>query len=118
MEEKPSINISHLWTEDEPEYLSSPENYFGNCLIFLQAKSSHGRLRGAVRRVLEGFEEKFDSYLELKGKRVTTLAGSSRIDLYGGGGLWMGKAVGFCMGRDGGIEMGLPMASSKMDALI
>ncbi|XP_047975468.1 malonyl-coenzyme:anthocyanin 5-O-glucoside-6'''-O-malonyltransferase-like [Salvia hispanica] len=162
---------AHLWTclarseteavdDDEPEYLTSPmdcrrrlnpplpDNYFGNCLIFLQAKSSHRRLRGeegfvaaaeavaaAVREaaggggVLEGFEAKFDSYLELKGKRVTTVAGSSRIDRYGGVDYGWGKAIKYecihtdfdgsvtlCMGRNGGIEMGLSLTTSKMDA--
>ncbi|KAG6428359.1 hypothetical protein SASPL_112610 [Salvia splendens] len=114
---------AHLWTclaassgeavpDDEPELFGSPvdcrgrldpplpENYFGNCLIFFMASSTHGVIKGrggfaaavaaisaAIREtvgnergVLDGFEHHLKDLSEYEGKRVVLIAGSTRLD--------------------------------------
>ncbi|KAG6428358.1 hypothetical protein SASPL_112609 [Salvia splendens] len=96
--------------DDVQEYLTSPvdcrrrlnpplpENYFGNCLVFLRARCSHGRLKGdggflaaadaiaaavkeAGQGILEGFKRKPESFSEWKSRnRVIPISGSPRLD--------------------------------------
>ncbi|XP_057766246.1 phenolic glucoside malonyltransferase 1-like [Salvia miltiorrhiza] len=171
------VVCAHLWSclaesaaaageevdDNETEYLTSavdcrarlnpplPDTYFGNCLVFLRARSSHGRLKGdggfaaaveaiaaAVREavdgnggrgVLDGFENQLQSDVELKGKRVTRIAGSPWLDPCGADYGWgrsikyegvhtdYDGAVNLCMApRGGGVEVGLSMPKLKIDA--
>ncbi|KAH6809074.1 hypothetical protein C2S51_026857 [Perilla frutescens var. frutescens] len=166
------VVCAHVWSclaksageevaDDEPEYLTSPvdcrarlhpplpETYFGNCLVFLRADSTHGRLKGnegfvaaveaivaAIGRIvdsgggiLDGFENQLERDSELIGKRWVPIAGSPRIDHYGGDYGWgstlskyeyihidFDGAVNLCKARDGGVEIGLSMPMLKMDA--
>ncbi|EPS62073.1 hypothetical protein M569_12718 [Genlisea aurea] len=79
-----------------------PNSYFGNCLIFIKAVTTHGALRGeegfltaaeligeAIRAalqnergVLEGAETWMEQFFGLLGKRIFGIAGSPRFDLY------------------------------------
>lgn len=101
--------------EDEPEYLSVsidcrgrlspplPQTYFGNCLTFVLAHSTHGRLKGkegfleaaraiaaaittsvdGERGVLGGAEEMYLRRREVAAeKRMIGVSGSHRIDLH------------------------------------
>ncbi|CAA0825095.1 Coumaroyl-CoA\\x3aanthocyanidin 3-O-glucoside-6-O-coumaroyltransferase 1 [Striga hermonthica] len=102
--------------DEEPEYMGFPADcrsrlnpplpaaYFGNCLAFVKAESSHGLLRAggveglahaaeaigsAVQRtvynekgILDGAEGWPAGYGKLIGKRLFGVAGSPRFDLY------------------------------------
>ncbi|XP_051125227.1 phenolic glucoside malonyltransferase 1-like [Andrographis paniculata] len=100
--------------DDEPEYFGFaadcrgrlnpplPATYFGNCLAFVKAESTHGLLRGkdgfmvaaerlgqAIQKtvynekgILDGAEHWPAEFRKLKGKRLFGVAGSPRFDLY------------------------------------
>ncbi|KAL2466403.1 HXXXD-type acyl-transferase family protein [Abeliophyllum distichum] len=90
-----TVVCAHLWVclvksraeevgEDEPEYFgfaadcrarlspSLPSNYFGNCLAFVKAESTHGGLKGndgfliAAILIGEAIRLVFDSWMELR----------------------------------------------------
>lgn len=101
--------------EDEVEYLSVsvdcrgrltpplPVTYFGNCLVFVLAESTHGLLKGkagfsvgaraiaaAIRRtldnekgVVDGAEAEYLRRREVAGKRLIGVSGSHRVDASG-----------------------------------
>ncbi|KAL2466402.1 HXXXD-type acyl-transferase family protein [Abeliophyllum distichum] len=120
-----TVVCAHLWVclvksraeevgEDEPEYFgfaadcrarlspSLPSNYFGNCLAFVKAESTHGGLKGndgfliaailigeAIRKtvynekgILDGAENWPLEFGKLIGKWLFGVAGSPRFDLY------------------------------------
>ncbi|KAL0354192.1 UNVERIFIED_CONTAM: Phenolic glucoside malonyltransferase 1 [Sesamum angustifolium] len=100
--------------DDEPEYFGFaadcrgrlnpplPATYFGNCLAFVKAESTHGLLRGkegflvaaeclglAIQKtvynekgILDGAEDWPVEFRKLIGKRLFGVAGSPRFDLY------------------------------------
>ncbi|KAL0285678.1 UNVERIFIED_CONTAM: Phenolic glucoside malonyltransferase 1 [Sesamum calycinum] len=100
--------------EDEPEYFGFaadcrgrlspplPAEYFGNCLAFVKAESTHGLLKGndgllfaaqsvgeAIQKtvynekgILDGAENWPIEFGKLIGKRLFGVAGSPRFDLY------------------------------------
>ncbi|XP_073297110.1 phenolic glucoside malonyltransferase 1-like [Primulina huaijiensis] len=100
--------------DEEPEYFGFaadcrgrldpplPTTYFGNCLAFVKAESTHGLLRGkdgflvavecvikAIQKtvynekgILDGAEEWPLEFGKLIGKRLFGVAGSPRFDLY------------------------------------
>ncbi|CAI9784435.1 unnamed protein product [Fraxinus pennsylvanica] len=100
--------------DDEPEYFGFPADcrarmdpplpstYFGNCLAFVKAETTHGKLKGnegfviaaesigdAIQRtvynekgILDGADKWPLEFRELSGKRLFGVAGSPRFDLY------------------------------------
>lgn len=124
-----------------------PSNYFGNCLMLLLAISTHGRLKGkdgfvatieaivvAIRKTIrEGrgasdfFKNRSRIHSEFMGKRLVSVAGSSRLDQYCGADYGWGAAVKYeCIhtdfngsvhfgkARDKGVEIGLSLPKAKM----
>ncbi|KAL3615233.1 hypothetical protein CASFOL_040894 [Castilleja foliolosa] len=132
---------------------SLPENYFGNCLFpglvnvrheelvgdngfFVAAKTIGEEIRNNVNnkeKVMNGLDENTMAKLgSLAQKRMFSVSGSARVDLYGGADFGWGKAskmetlsidgerysMSLCKERDceGGLEVGLSLSKVKMDA--
>ncbi|KAL3821528.1 hypothetical protein ACJIZ3_007433 [Penstemon smallii] len=125
-----------------------PSTYFGNCVVFVAAKSEHGKLKGkeglliaaeaigeAIRKtvycekgILNGSDWPVD-FGRHKGKRVISVAGSPRFDVYEVDFGWgmpnkyefvhldRERSISLCKSRDfeGGFEIGLSRTKIEMD---
>lgn len=166
------IVCAYLWTcfaksagpeeagDDEVQYLACPgdcrarldpplpDNYFGNCIAFMVAESTHGRLRrkdGIVEAVVaieEAIRKTFNNrggvdisgyqeFKKLDRRRVFLIAGSTRYDQAEGDFVWgrpkkvetmnVDSKESVSLGRSvdpEGIEIGLSMSKVEMDAFV